>query len=122
MFGLSLRWIGAAVIVLAVAGAYARGHAVAKARFDVRAALTAAEVALAQERRNVAALDTALRAERARATSAHLGMEESARLAERALERAADLEDLFDEIYGTEGGDVPAPDILLRAIGVLGTQ
>lgn len=97
---------------------YGAGYGMARDRYDTQAALDAALSDIATLRGANAALEVTVRVERASATAARLGMEEAARFGEAQLQRAADLEDLVDDYYGAEGGDLPAPDLLLRAIGL----
>lgn len=81
-------------------------------------ALRQAEAALVEARREVAVLEASVAVAQVQAAAARREAEEAAAFGEAQLLRAADLGDLIDEIYSTEGGDVPAPDLLLRAIGL----
>jgi len=117
MFGGTLKAIAISAALAGVVGAGA-GYRYAKRQFDTRAALSEAQEALAVERRAVARLLAEVTAERARAAAAEFMAEEAAAFGSAQLERAAALEGLIDEINAMEGGDRPASDFLLDAIGL----
>lgn len=81
-----------------------------------RADLRAAQAALAAAERTAAALRASVAIERARRDAAIAGQAALQAVNDQAAARNEALEDLIDEIYAAEGGDAPAPDLLLDAI------
>lgn len=117
MFGGTLKAVAISAALAGTVGAGA-GYRYAKGQFDMRAALSEAQANLAAERRATVRLRAQVEVARTRAAAAEFRAEEAAAFAEAQLVRAADLEETIDEILAAPGGDSPASDLLLRAIGM----
>lgn len=112
--------IGRYAAILAIGAAMGSGGAwwALADRYATKDELRDAQAMLALERAEVARLRGVVAVEQSRVTAARASLAEVQRVNDQRAARMEAMEALLDDIYSAEGGEVPAPDLLLRAIGV----